>query len=154
MLSAHPICTPAVFSHNTISSVTGTTSETTLATVTIPAGFILKNAVVEVWTLFQVTNSANNKTLRLKFGTSNAFTFAVTATRSIHRFTNVYFRNSLSSQRQHANGNNLGLGTVAATSSMSVDYSVNQTISWTGTLVDTTETISLYGGLVIIWNYE
>jgi hypothetical protein len=51
-------------------SLTGTLTNTVLATVPIPANALGKNGVLRVTTLWQMTASANNKTLRNNFGGS------------------------------------------------------------------------------------
>lgn len=49
----------------------GTTDEITLATVAIPGGMIGPKGTVRVWALFSCANSANAKTVRIKFGAAN-----------------------------------------------------------------------------------
>lgn len=49
-------------------AVTGTLSETTLATVTIPAGAMGLNGGIQVRCTFSYTNSANTKTIRIRLG--------------------------------------------------------------------------------------
>src|SRR5688500_6060251 len=49
-------------------SHTGNTTETTLATVTVPANAIGANGRLRVTSLWSHTNSANSKTLRVRFG--------------------------------------------------------------------------------------
>lgn len=44
------------------------TNENILATVTIPAGAMGLNGILRVHTMWTVTNSANNKILRVRFG--------------------------------------------------------------------------------------
>jgi hypothetical protein len=48
--------------------LTGTTNETALATVSIPAGSMGLNGAVQVSTAWSITSSANNKTMRVRFG--------------------------------------------------------------------------------------
>jgi hypothetical protein len=49
-------------------TVTGTTAETTLLATSIPAGFINKRGRLNVLGLMILTNNANLKTLKVKFG--------------------------------------------------------------------------------------
>lgn len=48
-------------------SHTGNTNETTLATITIPAGLLGTNGGIEVRTLWAMTNNANTKLLRVRY---------------------------------------------------------------------------------------
>lgn len=49
-------------------SVTGTTLETTLASVTIPGGLIGPSGYVQALSIWQFTNNANNKSPRARLG--------------------------------------------------------------------------------------
>jgi hypothetical protein len=50
------------------SSITGTTAETALSTIVVPAGAMGINGILRITTQWTVPNSANNKTLRVRFG--------------------------------------------------------------------------------------
>ena len=56
------------------------TNENTLATITVPAGALGSSGAVRISCLFSYTNSANNKTLRVKFGGTTYFSQVVTTT--------------------------------------------------------------------------
>lgn len=58
---------------------TGTTDETVLSTVTIPAGTLGANGMLRVTVLATVTDSTNDKTLAIKFG-ADTYATAVEAT--------------------------------------------------------------------------
>lgn len=82
-------------------SHTGNTTETALATITIPAGEMGPNGWVEVYTLWSVTNNANNKTPRIRLGGigGTAFYNLATANTTYGRLlTNISNRNSAASQ--------------------------------------------------------
>ncbi len=49
-------------------SWTGTTDEVALATVNVPGGLLGLNSAIRVKVVFTTTNSANNKTLRVRYG--------------------------------------------------------------------------------------
>jgi hypothetical protein len=49
-------------------SFTGSTTETTITTVTIPANLVTANAALEIETLWSFTSNANNKTPIIKIG--------------------------------------------------------------------------------------
>lgn len=60
-------------------SVTGTTNETTLASVTIPAGLMGADGTLRVYALFSYTGTAGTKTVRCKLGGQSFVNLAVTA---------------------------------------------------------------------------
>lgn len=51
-----------------VASKTGNTSESTLITVTLPAGTMGANGGLRVWTSWSYPNNGNNKICRVKFG--------------------------------------------------------------------------------------
>jgi hypothetical protein len=51
-----------------LASKTGNTTETALATIAIPAGYMGAQGRLRITTLWTVTSSANNKTIRTRFG--------------------------------------------------------------------------------------
>lgn len=70
-------------------SLTGTTAETALATIPIPAGMLGTSGALRIYCDWTVTNSANDKTLRIRLGglagtalTNTAFT---TVPNAFHR---------------------------------------------------------------------
>lgn len=128
-------------------SVTGTTSETVLATVTVPANLMGINGGLLIWPTFSYTNNANTKTIRARFGGIGGTQYAinsVTTTASAAGLIKVRNRGSASSQ-VGGSGNSIGgLGTsAAAVVTSAVDTTQNADIVLTGTLAVTTDTISL-----------
>ena len=90
--------------------LTGTTSATTLATFTIPAGLIGTNGKVKFYPLWSNTNNANNKTLRVVL---NSWTTAYTAVslNSVHNSGLLILRNFNSETTQRmSSGMVAGLG--------------------------------------------
>jgi hypothetical protein len=82
-------------------SVTGTTSETALATISVPAAAMGPNGVLRVTSIWSVTNGANNKILRTRFGGVSGTPFlaaTLTTTASLHDIRHIANRNSASSQ--------------------------------------------------------
>lgn len=137
------------FTSGTAASVTGTTTETTLATITIPAGAMGPNGQVEIIPLFSFTSSANNKTVKATFGGTTYYSQVYTANTGIQPIIRITNRNSASSQvgapSASANGLN-GFTTAMTTSTVNTGSSVTVTI--TGTLANTGETITLESYLV------
>lgn len=100
-------------------SVGGTLNEITLASVTVPGGLMGLNGAVRISSTASVTNSANNKTIRVKFGNQNIQQGAVTTSLAINTQTTIRNRNSASSQLVPFNGN--------ANSSLSSPFSIQGT---------------------------
>lgn len=133
-------------------SVTGTTNETTLATILIPAGALGVNGSLRITTLWSYTNSANNKTIQVKFG-GTAFFSAINTTTASYNDQTIIRNRSVSTQVAHlANaGNRLGSSGSAPTTG-AIDTAVAQTVTITGTLASAGETITLEGYTVEILN--
>ena len=127
-------------------SITGTTAETALATIVVPAGALGPNGMMRVKAIYSYTNSANSKTLRARLGTTMvggllAQAAVTTTVASVLDFI-VGNRNSQSSQIA-------GMGTggfvasTTATSTPTVDTSVETNIYLIGALANAGETITL-----------
>ena len=126
-------------------ALTGTTSETTLLTVNIPDGLIGISGKVKIYPLYSMTNNANNKSLRVKLGGSTAF-FTVVSNSS-QSSALVIIRNIGSESVQKSStavvsglGNN---GTALTT--LAIDTSVATTITVTGQLANSADTMTLEG---------
>jgi hypothetical protein len=140
--AAHLLC-----SGTTALAVTGTLTETTLATCTVPAGAMGLTGSVRIETTWSYTNSANSKTLRVKFGGTSYLAVALTTSATGADVRIIRNRNSASSQI-----GNIGTGTPAYTlnssaalPTSSVDTTAAVTILLTGQLANTGETITLEG---------
>lgn len=128
---------------------TGTTDETTLATVTIPADIMGANGAIELLPLYDYTNSANTKTLRAKFGGGLVYSIATTTTTSCQMQYIVRNANGKSAQVAQASSGSSGMGAVASsllTGSINTANAVSLTI--TGQLANSGETINLRGYIV------
>lgn len=141
-------------STNTSVSVTGTVDQTELGTVTIPGGLMSANGILEISSFWTMTNSANNKTIKIKHGQttdpatggSSIFNRAET-TIAIHQHLCILrSANSNNLQKSIATGLSAGLG-VTTLSNYSNTYgtSTDKRIFLTGQLVNTGETITLRG---------
>jgi hypothetical protein len=133
-------------------SHTGDTSETALATIQVPASLMGANGILRVTTLWSITNSANNKTLRARLGgISGTQYLAVTlTTQATYRDQRqIANRNSLASQVGMSNTVLGGFGSSAtALSTSSLDTAANQDLVITGQLAAAGETITLEAYLV------
>lgn len=141
--------TYSVFAHSTANSaVTGTTNETTLATITIPANSMGPNGRLKVTTTWSYTNSANAKSLRVRLngiGGTAFLTGSVTTTDTAKYETEIYNKGATNSQEcfsaPSAQG---GWGTsTAAIITGAIDTTADRDIVITGQLVNTGETITL-----------
>lgn len=134
--------------------LTGSTSETTLATVTVPGKSMGANGRLRVTLLFEHTNNGNNKTLRLKFGATTVVTKTVT-TNVGHRIQiEIINRNSVSAQMTN-NASTGGFGDAAfAHAGSSINTASDVTMLITGQLADGADSMSLESYLVEVMSQE
>lgn len=125
-------------------SVTGTTAETTLATVTLPAGIMGTKGILMIDLVWSFTNSANAKIMRVRLGTAQMMSRSVTDSVMERDIITIQNRGAANSQvGGHANHAGM-VGTVAAAAfTGTVNTAVAQTITFDATLALTTETITL-----------
>jgi len=136
---------------NVASSITGTLTETSLATVNLPANTIGANGQVRIRAYWTCTNSANSKTLRIRFGTTGISSTAiasnaVTTIASAMMLADVLNLNATNSQNtfaETARGSDGLVTTLFATSA--IDTTVSENFYFTGQLANTGETITLVG---------
>lgn len=124
-------------------SVTGTTNETTLATITLPGGAMGINGGVRIHTLWSMTNNANNKTQKVKFGGTSILFYTLTSVAGNQTLTIYRNRGAANSQVGLANSST-GIGnTSSAPTTSSIDTSADVTILITGQLATGTDTLTL-----------
>ena len=136
---------------NVASPITGTITETILATVNLPANTIGANGQVRIRTYWTMPSSANIKTLRVRFGTTGIASTqisAISATTigSAMLTSDVQNLNAANSQNtfyEGARGTD-GLITTSLVTS-AIDTTVSQNFYFTGQLTNTGETITLTG---------
>ena len=134
-------------------AVTGTTSETVLATITIPAGAMGLNGRIEVWSTWTNNSSGNSKSFAARFGASGAGTGGTQIWGSANTtnlggcsFQGVCNRNSLSIQIGVGSlGGNSGVGSASpsAPPTMAVNTANASEVVLTGTLANAGDTITL-----------
>ena len=131
-------------------ALTGTTVETTLVTLTIPAGLIGSNGKVKLYPLWSTTNNANTKTLRVKFPTNTVYT--AIASNTVHVAGLVIIRNFGSESVQRVSSGILaGLGgTTSSIAWTTINTSAATTITITGQLANSADTMTLEGLFVEI----
>lgn len=124
------------------SSVTGTTAETTLASITIPGGMMGVNGAVRVSMMLSFTGSTNSKTMRMAFGgvTQISVSTSTAANTTFAQQITICNRGSLTSQISQ----NWAAGMSPATLiSSNVNTAADQTIAILGTLASAAESITL-----------
>jgi hypothetical protein len=129
-------------------SHTGDTSETTLATITVPANAMGPNGVLRITTQWSYTNSANNKTMFVKFGgaAGTAYLQCTATTTASHRdvrqIANVNATNSQKGNASAATAGGHGITTGAVVTSAR-DTTAAQDITIRGQLGNSGETVTL-----------
>lgn len=128
---------------------TGNTTETTLATVTVPGGALGPNGVLKITSLWSHTNNANTKTPRVKFGGAEYYSFTHTSSASARMYRTIANRNTENSQvgGPTVGGFNWGQ-TAAVLTTSSVDTSVDQDLVFSGQLGDSGDVMALESYLV------
>ena len=128
------------------SALTGTTAETTLATVSIPAGAMGPNGILRIYSLWSNTNNANSKTCRIRLGGIGGTAVAAVANASIavvEDFRLIKNMNSVSSQVVAPAGKQyVGISGSAVTTG-AVDTSLAQDLVFTGQLANSADSLTL-----------
>lgn len=130
----------------TQSSVTGTTAETALATVTVPAGAMGLNGQLAITALFSYTSSANAKTPRVRFGGAAGAAFFSTSRTTDALYQQMVMignRNSASSQIGGSQGASAFGASTGSLMTSSIDTTTDQTVVFSGLLANSSETITL-----------
>lgn len=130
-------------------SHTGNTNETELGSCTIPANAMGPNGRIRVSAQFSYTSSVNSKTLRVRFGGIGGtvyVTISPTSTLQFQAIASIANRNATNSQAG-------GVATIGAAGSVAVvtsavDTTASTTVSITGQLTNTGETVALESSLV------
>lgn len=132
-------------------SVTGSVTETTLATIAIPAGALKANGSLRVWTLCSCTNNANAKTLNVRLGGTLVNSGqALASAASFQGESIISNRNATNSQISNASLVD-GVST-SPNVATAVDMTVVQNLTITGTLGTSTDTLTLEAYIVEIIN--
>lgn len=143
-----------IYSTNASVSVTGTVDQTELGTVTLPGGLVSANGILEISSFWTMTNSANNKIIKIKLGQTSdpvtggsSFVNRTETTISIHQYLCILrCSNSLNVQKAISSTISTGLGsTTASNFTNTYDLSTDKKIFFTGQLANTGETITLRG---------
>ena len=133
-------------------SLTGTTTETTLATITVKGGLMGANGKLKIWPLFATPNNANSKVLYVKVGgiafTAIGYTTGATSTQTLCVVRNT---NSESSQVAFSSGNSAGVGNSSvAVTTASINTAADFTLAISAQLGNDADTVTLHGLFVEI----
>jgi hypothetical protein len=131
-----------------LAAVTGTLSETALATVAVPAGLMGVSGGLLIYTSWSHTNSANTKTMRVRLGGLAGTVHAGLAATTLASTSDARrIRNRASASSQVGSQAAAGFAFVSTTSTPivtgAIDTSVAQDVSLTGTLTNTGESVTL-----------
>ena len=133
------------------SSLTASTSEATLASVTVPGGSLGGNGGVRVTAIYSFANAtANNKTPRIRFGgTAGTIYYGAnfTSASTVRVQLEVFNVGTTNSQKGNPNSVTFGSSGAAVTTS-NIDTTQDFSIFFRGLLTDATDTIRLESYLV------
>lgn len=129
---------------------TGGTSETTIASVTMPATAPGTNGRTVIEAAFSYTNDADNKTMLVKVGGVTVFTTTQTTSQFLKVVIEIANRNSAGSQLVTTT-TYIGSTVAVAKSTVTMDTSVDADILIRGTLADGADTITLEGWSAVIF---
>jgi hypothetical protein len=133
---------------------TGTTAETTLASVTIPGGLLGPSGVVRVWSLWSMTNSANSKTMRHRLGTQSLASYAITTNSQLRMSCVVMNRGEAAQVFGSGTAGFADAANTGAPGAGAVDTTQDQTVNFTATLAAAGETITLEAWMVEVMPSE
>jgi len=111
--------------------LTGTTSETTMLTVSIPASLMNKRGRANVIVLFSLTNNANAKTVKVKVGGATFITFTSTNQNLLGLSGWLLNLNSETSQKSNS------------AASFTIDTTIANDLVITGQLANAGDTVTL-----------
>lgn len=139
---------------NTSASVSSSTSETTLATITIPANLLLSDGIIEIGTLWSCTSSANNKTFRTRLGGAAGTILRAPVFTTIVDFQDkvmIRANNATNAQKAHTTAASAAYGSSgSAIATATRDMTASQDLVITGQCANGADTITLESYIVII----
>jgi hypothetical protein len=145
---------PIVLAQSAVpSSVTGTLTETTLASIVVPPNLVAPAGSLRIVTAWSYSNNSNAKSMRAYVGGTLFLGQSATTTSAAQWQTLVRNRGSRSSQFGYGPSAGGPFGaTSAANVTASIDMSAQQTIAITGQLASASDTITLEGYTVEVLN--
>jgi hypothetical protein len=145
----------APFKQNTTSALTGTTAETLITSILIPANTFQANDWFRWVASINATNNANSKILKFYFNTTASLSGATQVSqRTLANITtqivlrNMFFVNSISSQKTLL-GTTVNVASDEATTgtqaTLSINFAVDQYFIISGQLANSADTITING---------
>lgn len=134
------------WAQNTASSHTGTTTETQLARILIPGGYLGPNGEMDIHMIFTNNNSANDKTIKVKLGNpgdSPVTLLTHTNTTDTFDFGHIYLTNRNDEAVNMLIVADFNLAPAGITDDLAIDTSQELELTVTGTLETGTDTITL-----------
>lgn len=126
-------------------SVTGTTAETTLASYTVPGNLMGAHGVLRMITVWSLTENANNKSPRIKFGGTTFFAPSASSQANIEAFrpmtVEVCNLNASSQIAMASSSPNTTSGNPPTTGT--IDTTTDQPLLITGQLANAADTMTL-----------
>jgi hypothetical protein len=129
---------------------TGTTAETTLATIAIPANALGANGILRVTTLFSNNNSGGTKDLRIKFNGTTFWQAQTTTTLTNRGQAQIANRNATNSQVGGPNGTGGWASASGAVVTSAHDTTGALNVTITGQLSNGADTMTLESYVVEI----
>lgn len=126
---------------------TGVTGATVLKTVKVPGGTMGKNGMLRITTLWSWNNTTGTKVVQIAFAGSVTHGSSGTTSQSIELQKSIRNRNSESAQVIH-NVPNLSTVSGTAVTTIAVDTSVDQDITFLANLSVATDTATLESYLI------
>ena len=123
-------------------SVTATTAEETLATVTLPGGSLGANGSLLIEALWSANSDADDKTVRFKLGGTTFQQVLVTTSVTVFNSVTIFNRNSQSSQVANQLSGGYGASANAVVTG-SIATASDQTILITGQKEQAADTLTL-----------
>lgn len=124
-------------------TVTGTTTETSAYQLTIPANSMGAEGSLRISLMWGHTDSANNKTLRVKFGNSSPLVLTSITTTVDSNANTVVIQNMGATNSQEAHASLLAISTGTALITSAMDTTVDQLLEVTLQLASSGESVSL-----------
>jgi hypothetical protein len=126
------------------------TNENTLATITVPAGAMGTNGILRITTNWAVTNSANNKTLRVRFSGAAGTILGVFVATTQPRLKNdaLIINTAAATQATSSTWWASAGNAVDAATAPTVDTTATTTVVITGQKASAGETLTLSNYLV------
>lgn len=142
------------YQHTPVSH-TGNTTETVLASFTIPGGTMGPNGTLDYMAIFGFSGGANTKTIRARLGGIGGtviWTYGIGSTvLSSGTRRTLSNRNSESSQIARGPGSVIEGSSTTANATFAVNTAVDQTLVFTGQLVNSADTVSLEDAFVMVF---